>query len=134
MPTKITPKNAAIKTSTTWAFRTSGRLKAGTPFDTASVPVRATDPEANARRMSNQPSGSATSSSQAEGGLYSSKGDESEDCHQIDVRRCAEDESALADAAQVDHRQDGDQAYRDRDAEVEQFREDRRERRDACRD
>ena len=44
---RMTPSQA----STICALRTSGGLKAGTPLETASVPVRATEPEAKARRM-----------------------------------------------------------------------------------
>ena len=71
MARKIRPKNVPMSTITVWAFRASGGLNAGTPLDTASVPVRATAPEENARRMSNRPSGSATSAVvQAAGALY----------------------------------------------------------------
>ena len=38
------------------AWVVSGGLKAGTPLETASVPVSATDPDANARRMRRMPS------------------------------------------------------------------------------
>ena len=39
-----------------WALRGSGGLKAGTPLETASTPVSATEPEAKARRISSSPS------------------------------------------------------------------------------
>ena len=70
MPRKIRPKNVPISTITRWALRASGGLNAGTPFDTASVPVSATEPDANARRMSSSPSGSAASCSQPRGGAW----------------------------------------------------------------
>ena len=58
--------------STRWALRGSGGLNAGTPFETASVPVSATEPEENARRISRMPSGSACwAASQAAGAWYS---------------------------------------------------------------
>jgi hypothetical protein len=53
---KIVANELPISTSTVCARRGSGALNAGTPFETASVPVSATDPEANARRISSNPS------------------------------------------------------------------------------
>ena len=44
----------AISTSTSFAFLAEGSLKAGTPLDTASTPVRAVQPEAKARRNRNR--------------------------------------------------------------------------------
>ena len=41
-----------ISTSVVWAFRTLGLRKAGTPFETASTPVRAEQPLEKARRIS----------------------------------------------------------------------------------
>ena len=55
-------------TSTICALRASGGLNAGTPFDTASVPVSATDPDAKARRMSSKPSGSTRRAPSHSGG------------------------------------------------------------------
>jgi hypothetical protein len=48
---------AAIIPSVMEAFRLSGGLKAGTPFEMASVPVIALQPPANARRTKNNVSG-----------------------------------------------------------------------------
>ena len=48
---------AAITASVVAALRASGGLNAGTPVAIASVPVRATAPAANARRMSRIDSG-----------------------------------------------------------------------------
>ena len=56
MPRKIVREEAPIRISTIRALRASGGLKAGTPLETASVPVSATDPDAKARRMSSSPS------------------------------------------------------------------------------
>ena len=50
IPRKIVPKNRPIRIRTRWALRGSGGLKAGTPFDTASVPVNATEPDEKARK------------------------------------------------------------------------------------
>ena len=52
MPTAST----AITTSVAAAFLLSGFRKAGTPFDTASTPVIAVHPFANAVRIANRPS------------------------------------------------------------------------------
>src|SRR6266567_5513626 len=52
MPTKMVANRPPIQINTVWAFDTEGALNAGTPLDTASVPVNATEPEANARRIS----------------------------------------------------------------------------------
>ena len=51
MPTKMTPSRTAMTVSVVAAFLASGGLNAGTPLLIASVPVRATDPNAKARRM-----------------------------------------------------------------------------------
>ena len=59
MPRKIRANDVPIIASTSRALRASGRLKAGTPFETASVPVSATDPDEKARRIRSTPSGSA---------------------------------------------------------------------------
>ena len=56
MPTKIVANSAPIQTSTVCALATGGSLKAGTPLETASVPVSATEPDANARKINNNPS------------------------------------------------------------------------------
>ena len=45
-----------IHISVVAAFLLSGLRKAGTPFDTASTPDRATAPDENARKSMNQPS------------------------------------------------------------------------------
>src|SRR5438094_455469 len=50
MTTKSVAKSEPIATSTMLALRSGGSLKACTPFDTASVPVSATEPDAKARR------------------------------------------------------------------------------------
>ena len=60
MPRKMIAKPVPISTITVCALRTSGGLNAGTPLETASVPVSATAPDENARRISSSPSGSAT--------------------------------------------------------------------------
>ena len=48
MPTNITTASVAIATSVAEAFFASGGRNAGTPFDTASTPVIAVQPLANA--------------------------------------------------------------------------------------
>src|SRR6187397_1769858 len=58
-PMNITPTRTPITTSVVRALLASGRLNAGTPFETASTPVIALQPSANARRISNSPSASA---------------------------------------------------------------------------
>ena len=55
IPRKIVAKKRPIRISTSPALRASGGLKAGTPFETASVPVSATEPDAKARRMRSMP-------------------------------------------------------------------------------
>ena len=55
MPRKIRPKNVPISTMHGLGVPASGGLNAGTPLDTASVPVRATEPEEKARRISSRP-------------------------------------------------------------------------------
>jgi hypothetical protein len=57
----VIPRNSTIMirprtTSTVCALRTSGGRKAGVPSETASIPVRATAPDAKARRSRNTPS------------------------------------------------------------------------------
>ena len=59
MPRNITPTRAPITVSVVRALRASGGLKAGTPFETASTPVIALQPSANARMRSRRPSDSA---------------------------------------------------------------------------
>ena len=58
MPRKMEPKQVPIRISTSRALRHSGGLNAGTPLETASVPVSATEPAENARRIRNTPSAS----------------------------------------------------------------------------
>ena len=71
MPRKIVPKKAPIMISTAPAGRHSGGLNAGTPFETASVPVKATDPDAKARRMRSNPRPwVASCAAHAAGGWY----------------------------------------------------------------
>ena len=50
-----------MSTSVSAAFFDSGGLNAGTPFATASIPVSATEPEANALSSSRMPSASVPS-------------------------------------------------------------------------
>ena len=52
MPMNSVASRAAITASVVAAFFASGGLNAGTPVAIASVPVRATAPAANARRIS----------------------------------------------------------------------------------
>ena len=54
MPTKRPISTAPSNTSTCRAFWASGGRKAGTPFETASIPVRATQPDAKARSIRNR--------------------------------------------------------------------------------
>ena len=75
---KLMPRNRAAKipaaqTSVMRALRHSGGLKAGTPSEIASTPVRAAAPELNARRMRRMPSASppASALSHSLGGVYS---------------------------------------------------------------
>ncbi len=56
MPRKMEPKKTPIRIRTSRALRASGGRNAGTPFDTASVPVSATEPAENARRIRSSPS------------------------------------------------------------------------------
>ena len=55
MPTNSTPRTTAITMSVVAALRASGGLKAGTPVAIASVPVRATAPDENARSRTRIP-------------------------------------------------------------------------------
>ena len=52
----IVDASAAMTTSVDAAFLLSGFRKAGTPFETASTPVIAVQPFANAVRIANRPS------------------------------------------------------------------------------
>jgi hypothetical protein len=71
MPRKMVAKKPPIMISTVCAWRASGALNAGTPLETASVPVRATEPEENARRRSSRPSAAVPCASrQAVGASY----------------------------------------------------------------
>ena len=54
-PMKMTPSRMAIASIVLPAFFDSGGLNAGTPLAIASTPVRATEPLANARRISTMP-------------------------------------------------------------------------------
>ena len=56
------------------AFLACGRRKAGTPFEMASTPVSAVEPEEKARRMTNSPMGPATLASSAAGAIGSADG------------------------------------------------------------
>jgi hypothetical protein len=56
MPRNRTAKMIAAQVRVIRAFRHSGDLKAGTPSEMASTPVRATAPWENALRMRNSPS------------------------------------------------------------------------------
>ena len=55
MPTNSTPRTTAITMSVVAALRASGGLNAGTPVAIASVPVRATAPDENARSRTRIP-------------------------------------------------------------------------------
>ena len=68
-PRKIVAKIVPMRTSVITAFRVSGRRKLGTPFATASLPVRPTDPEANARRTSRIESAAVPSAGNGTGGV-----------------------------------------------------------------
>ena len=59
MPMNSVASRAAMTARVVAAFFASGGLNAGTPVAIASVPVRATAPAANARRISRMLSGSA---------------------------------------------------------------------------
>ena len=58
MPTNRTIRIRPSAASTWRAFCASGVRKAGTPSDTASIPVRAAQPDANARSARNRVSAS----------------------------------------------------------------------------
>ena len=53
-PKKQLPRMIAIHTNVAEALRASGFLNAGTPLETASTPLSATAPEANAFRKMNR--------------------------------------------------------------------------------
>jgi hypothetical protein len=55
VPMNITPTSTPITASVVRAFDASGRWNAGTPFETASTPVIALQPSANARMRSSRP-------------------------------------------------------------------------------
>ena len=59
MPTKSVPRMPLIHSIVVAALRDSGDLKAGTPLETASMPVMAVQPEEKAFRMSSTPTASA---------------------------------------------------------------------------
>ncbi len=54
MPRKRVPRIVAIAVRVVAAFFDSGRLKAGTPFEIASTPDRATAPDEKPRRRMNR--------------------------------------------------------------------------------
>src|SRR5215468_12098866 len=62
MPTNIVMASTAIATSVADAFFDSGGRNAGTPFDTASTPVMAVQPFANAVNRRNVVSGACPAS------------------------------------------------------------------------
>ena len=62
------PSSTPIQTSVERAFVDSGCLKAGTPFEIASVPVIAVQPWANADIRKNRPSAWPPGSSTDSGG------------------------------------------------------------------
>ena len=64
MVEKIVPMSTRVIT----AFFLSGRRKLGTPLATASLPVRPTDPDANARRTSSRVRGAVPSDGKGFGG------------------------------------------------------------------
>ena len=88
---------------------TSGGLKAGTPFETASTPVIAVQPFENARRSRNSVSGDAVATSSAAGAGGDGPGqhppgpdaNQREDRRDEEIRRHGEDAAGLADAAQI---------------------------------
>ena len=115
----MTPTRAAITTSVVRAFRASGRSNAGTPFETASTPVIALHPSANARRSSNRPSVSGATTIGAtpttvggvtQEGPRDTDCDEAEHRDEEDVCRDRKDRAALADAPQV-HEHHGDDGH-----------------------
>ena len=67
MPMNRIARSAAIATSVWAAFLASGGLNAGTPLAIASVPVSATEPEANARSSRRIPTASSGSGRRAAG-------------------------------------------------------------------
>src|SRR5712692_2060915 len=58
---KNAPRMPAIQPMVMAALRDSDGLKAGTPFEIASIPVRAVQPEENARSTRNQVRGATVS-------------------------------------------------------------------------
>jgi len=71
MPRKNVPRMLAIQPMVMAALRASGGLKAGTPFEIASIPVRAVQPEENARSTRNQVRGTAVSPARGDKGVRS---------------------------------------------------------------
>ena len=69
MPRNIVPSSTPIRTSVERALRDSGCLKAGTPFEIASVPVIAVQPWAKADIRKNRPSACAAGSRTDSGGV-----------------------------------------------------------------
>ena len=146
IPRKIEPKKTPIRISTVPALRGSGGRKAGTPFETASVPVSATDPAAKARRMSRMPERLRRRGPRAIPAAACRSGSVP-----LATARCRTPRSAV-DRDQVDVGRDRRRASRSRGcragcrataarrsprrrhAPVEEAREDRGQRRDAGRD
>ncbi len=113
-----------MTTSVVAALRLLGSSKAGTPLETASTPVSAVHPEANARSTRNTPGrrrsrrhreavvGTLGRDAGAERDLPEPDGEQQVNrCHET-VGRQSERPAGLLDAAQVRERQDGDEAER----------------------
>ena len=124
----ITPRTA----STVWALRTSGGRNAGVPSETASIPVRATAPDAKARRSRNTPS----SASGGGGGAAASTGgrpqiaspanpysDHQDVAADEEIAPHREHPPGLAETPQVRHRDEHDEADAEHDAVRVQERE-----------
>ncbi len=71
MPRKNAPRMPAIQPMVMAALRASRGLKAGTPFEIASIPVRAVQPEENARSTRNQVRGTTVSMAGGGSGIRS---------------------------------------------------------------
>src|SRR2546428_12293144 len=68
-PMKIVAKIVPMSTRVITAFRVSGLRKLGTPFAIASLPVKPTEPDANARSTRRIPRGAVPAGSNGSGGV-----------------------------------------------------------------
>lgn len=125
MPMKSKIRRAPSHASTTGGFFASGGLKAGTPSETASTPVSAAQPDANARRTRKGVRSCAAGMAgphhlrqrvPAEGPADESVDDQDAEAGDEQVSRQRKELAGLAKAPEVGERDQGDERHADDDA------------------